>query len=342
MPWDEIQGQARAVNLIRRAVESAHLHHAYLLAGEEGVGKELLARLVAQAANCEADAPLRPCGLCAACAGIARGNYTDVFWVRPQSELVARGLVNKGDLEGAPSREIRVDEVRQLARRLSFALTRGRRKVVIVSPADALNERAQNALLKTLEEPPRDTTFFLITASPDQLLPTVRSRCARVNLVPLAASIIEKKLVAQGVPQPVAAARAARSEGSLARALHLTAEEIASHDDLLARLEAALHAPDEREALDLAEDLGEREPALRAVEALFGRTRDLLVAQAQGAPAPLSPVRLLQQHDLCRDVLDVLRQNGNSRLQLERLLLLLRELRAAPAQRPAQAGGARG
>jgi DNA polymerase-3 subunit delta' len=342
MPWDEIQGQARAVNLLRRAVESAHLHHAYLLAGEEGVGKELLARLVAQAANCEAAAPARPCGACAACTGIVRGNYTDVFWVRPQSELVARGQVNKGDLEGTPSREIRVDEVRQLARRLSFALTRGRRKVAIVSPADALNERAQNALLKTLEEPPSDTTFFLVTANPDQLLPTIRSRCARVNLVPLAASIIEKKLVAQGVPQVAAAARAARAEGSLQRALHLTAEEIAAHDDLLSRLEAALHAPDERDALDLAEDLGEREPAARAVEALFGRTRELLVAQAQGGPSPLSPVRLLQQHDLCRESLDVLHQNGNPRLQLERLLLLLRELRAAPVQRPAQAGGARG
>jgi DNA polymerase III subunit delta' len=336
MPWDEIQGQERAQRLLRRAIEGGHLHHAYLLAGAEGVGKELLARLVAQACNCEQPEALRPCGTCPACAAIARGTYTDVFWVRPQSELVARGLLNKGDLESAPSREIRVDEVRQLARRLSFALTRGRRKVAIVAPADALNERAQNALLKTLEEPPADTTFFLVTANPDQLLPTVRSRCARLNLVPLEAAIIEKRLLAQGVPQAAAAARAARAEGSLARALALTAEEIAAHDDLLARLEGTLHAPDEREALDLAEELAEREPALQAAEALFERTRELLVAQARGAPAPLPPARLLRQHDLCKEALEALEQNGNARLQLERLLLSLRELRAAP-----KAGGAR-
>ena len=355
MPWDEIQGQERAVRLLRRAVSGGHLHHAYLLAGEEGVGKELLARRVAQAANCEAPGgpAVWPCGACAACKGIARGNYTDVFWVRPQSELVARGLVNKGDLEGTPSREIRVDEVRQLARRLSFALTRGRRKVVIVSPADALNERAQNALLKTLEEPPPDTTFLLLTAQPDQLLPTVRSRCARIALVPLTEALIARRLQASGVPEALAQARAARAEGSLGRALRLSAEELAGHHQILHSLEAALHAPDERAALDFAEEQAERDPARAAAAALLERTRSLLVAQAQGAGSPasasvLGPALLLQQHALCAEVLQALEQNGNPRLQLERLLLSLRELRqpvsppsAGPALAPSpKAGGA--
>ena len=338
MPWHEIEGQDRAVRLLRRALDGRQLHHAYLIAGGEGVGKELLARLLAQAANCEADVPARPCGACPTCAAILRGIYTDVFWVRPQSELVARGLINKGDLEGAASREIRVDEVRTLARRLSFALTSGRRKIVVIAPADALNERAQNALLKTLEEPPADTTFLLLTANPDQLLPTVRSRCARLTLVPLTEALIARRLQAHGVPETAALARAARSEGSLGRALTLSAEELAKHDDLLQLLELTLHAPDERDALDFAEGQAEREPAHAAVTLLLERTRTLLVEQALGTSGPgavgLSAALLLRQHALCCEVLAALEQNGNPRLQLERLLLSLRDLRQKPAPAP--------
>src|SRR5947208_2279109 len=117
MRWEEIAGQDRAVRLLRGALERGQPHHAYLLAGPAGVGKELLARLFAQAANCESDPESRPCGSCAACAAIARGIHPDVLRVMPQSEAVARGLLSRADLDAAPSREIRVDEVRALSRR---------------------------------------------------------------------------------------------------------------------------------------------------------------------------------------------------------------------------------
>lgn len=328
MPWTEIAGQERAVRLVRRALAAGHLHHAYLVVGPEGVGKELLARLAAQAANCEAGETERPCGACPACAQILRGSFADVFFVRPQSDWVARGTVNKGDLEGAPSREIRVDEVRQLARRLSFALVRGRRKVAIVSPADALNERAQNALLKTLEEPPPQTTFFLVTAQPDLLLPTVRSRCARLPLGPLPDEVVAARLQAGGVPAAEALERAKAAAGSLGQALALSGEALRARQELLEKAAAALDAPDERDALDLADALAEREPAAELAGALAGRVRDDLVARAEGDGAGASPPVLLRAHELVREVREALEQNGNPRLQLERLLLGLRELRA--------------
>src|SRR5438105_3953882 len=139
MRWDDIFGQDRAVRLMRTALGRGQAHHAYLLAGPEGVGKELLARTFAQAADCEAEDPAaRPCNACGNCAAITRGNFPDVAWVMPLSAMVARGLVSRADLESAPSKEIRVDEIRALAKRLSFAALRGRRKVAIVSPADAM------------------------------------------------------------------------------------------------------------------------------------------------------------------------------------------------------------
>jgi DNA polymerase-3 subunit delta' len=337
MGWDEIAGQARAVRQLRTALERGQPHHAYLLTGPAGVGKDLLSRLFAQAANCEAAAERRPCGVCISCSAIARGSHPDVQWVRPQSELVARGVLSKADFEAAPSRDIRVDEVRQLARRLSLAAATGRRKVAVLEPADALNERAQNALLKTLEEPPPATSFVLVTAHADVLLPTVRSRCQRVQLQPLPDELIAQLLERHGVPAAEAQARAAAAHGSLGQALALTAEELHKRGQVRASIDQALQSPDEREALDLAEAFADRERA----EELAQQIREILhLRLVQFAPSPgepAGPQRLLRGHDLCDRVVEALEQNGNGRLQLERLLLGLRELGAPAAQ-----GGARG
>ncbi len=341
MRWEDIVGQERAVRPLRAALERDQLHHAYLLAGPPGVGKELVARTLAQAANCEAeDTRARPCGSCGHCVAIARGNFPDVQWILPQSELVARGLVSKADLEGAPSKEIRVDEVRALSRRLSFAALRGRRKIAALIPADALNERAQNTLLKTLEEPPPATTFLLVSANPDALLPTIRSRCARVQLGPVPEALILQRLVRDGVAETEARERAARAQGSFSQALSDPGER----RSVIEAFERALAAPDEREALDLADQHSDREAAARVAVVIEAWTRDLLVAQA-GAPreqleardlfdtaaqlgARLPPFTLLSQARLCQEVLEALVQNGNGRLQLERLFLGARELRA--------------
>src|SRR5438445_4425623 len=285
MPWNEIAGQSRAVRLLRGALDRGQPHHAYLLAGPAGVGKELLARLFAQAANCEAAEEQRPCGSCPSCAAIARGVHPDVFWVMPQSEAIARSLLSRADLEAAPSRDIRVDEVRALSRRLSLAAVLGRRKIAVLVPAEALNERAQNTLLKTLEEPPPSTTFLLVTEHPDALLATVRSRRARVQLAPLPADVLVDLLVKQGAPASDARARAARAEGSLGRALAMDEEELDRRRQLVERVESAVSAADERDALDLAESSGERDAAARVASAVNAWTRDQLVAQA-GLPAP--------------------------------------------------------
>ena len=322
---------------LRGALERGNAHHAYLLAGPEGVGKELLARTFAQATNCEVeDVSARPCGACASCRGIERGNFPDVTVLMPQTEMLARGLIARADLEGAPSKEIRVDDVRALARRLSFAALRGRRKIAIVTPADALNERAQNTLLKTLEEPPPGTTFLMISANPDALLPTIRSRCARVQLGPVPEDVLVARLVRDGTPAAEAKERAARAEGSFSRALAAQGQ----WGELLAGVESALGSDDERAALDLAEAYGERDAALEVADAVHAWTRDVLVAQAGGVPemrelaakaneiaASVAPRALLAQAELCADVIEALRQNGNGRLQLERLLIGARELR---------------
>ncbi|HEX9401927.1 MAG TPA: DNA polymerase III subunit delta' [Anaeromyxobacter sp.] len=197
MPFSELIAQDRALSPLRSALRRGTLHHAYLFGGPEGVGKARAARLLAQAANCEGDgtAPRDDaCGVCGPCRKIAKGVHPDVLVLAEEREMAKRGAWEpKGGR--SPSRDIVVDQVRDLVdRRLAMKRYEGRRRFVIVDPADAMNPQAQNALLKTLEEPPDGTTLVLVASSPDALLPTIRSRCARVTFGPLPDDFIQARL----------------------------------------------------------------------------------------------------------------------------------------------------
>jgi hypothetical protein len=174
-------------------------------------------------------------------------------------------------------------------------------------------------------------------------LPTIRSRCARVQLGPVAEELIFQRLLRDGIAEPEARERAARAQGSFSQALADPGER----RSVIEAFERALSAPDERDALDLAAEHSERDAAASVAVAIEAWTRDLLVAQA-GAPkqlleardlfdtaaqlgARLPPSTLLAQAGLCAEVIEALGQNGNGRLQLERLLLGARELRSRGA-----------
>src|SRR5512133_886835 len=202
MPFSEVIAQERALSSLRSALRRGTLHHAYLFGGPEGVGKARVARLLAQAANCDGGQPgpggyrEDPCGVCAACHKIEKG-------IHPDGTVLAeeRVMVKAGRWEAksgrSPSKDIVVDQVRDLVdHRLSLRRFEGRRRFVVIDPADALNPQAQNALLKTLEEPPDDTTLVLVASSPDALLPTIRSRCARLAFAPLPDRLVQEKLAA--------------------------------------------------------------------------------------------------------------------------------------------------
>jgi DNA polymerase-3 subunit delta' len=194
MPFSELKTQDRAVSSLRSALRRGAVHHAYLFAGPEGAGKGRAALLLAQAANCEggpdeqASGRDDPCGACGPCRKIERGVHPDVLVLRDERAMTKAG---RWEPKGGrtPSKDIVVDQVRDVVdRRLALKRFEGRRRFVIVDPADAMNPQAQNALLKTLEEPPPDTTLVLVASSPDSLLPTIRSRCLRVPFAPLPAA----------------------------------------------------------------------------------------------------------------------------------------------------------
>lgn len=159
----DLVGQDSIVRTLRNAIKLDRVAHAYLFSGPRGTGKTTTARLLAKAVNClDADPDQRPCNRCVACVAINNGSTTDIIEIDAAS--------NRG-----------IDDIRELRERVKFAPTMLRTKFYIVDEAHQITGAAANAFLKTLEEPPPHTKFILATTDPEQLLPTIVSRCQRFD-----------------------------------------------------------------------------------------------------------------------------------------------------------------
>ena len=222
MKVQEFEGHGPEIEHLLRSARAGRLVHAYLFCGARGCGKTTLARLLAQALFCGAGEAERPCGHCPACKRFLSGNHPD-----------ARTVAPKG-------RSIGVDDVRELIDYLSRRPYEGGWHVAIIERAEKMTPSAQNALLKTLENPPEDTVFFLLTETPGALLSTVRSRARLVRVSPLTREACAEALVRRGVEAKRAARLAGLAHGSVGRALELGSD--AGFEALLARSLTSLAA----------------------------------------------------------------------------------------------------
>jgi len=166
---------------------------ALLLAGPRGVGKGALAQAWAQALLCEAPQPDgAACGSCAACHWFETGGHPDFRLVTLQEKAGKEG-------ETRMATAIEVDQAREAVDFVQLSTYRAGFRVVLVDPADSLNLAAANALLKVLEEPPLNTVFVLVSDQPRRLLPTIRSRCTRLDIGLPPVELAQQWLVGQGV-----------------------------------------------------------------------------------------------------------------------------------------------
>ncbi|CAG9171524.1 DNA polymerase III subunit delta' [Cupriavidus respiraculi] len=160
------------------------LPHALLIHGQQGIGKRDLAMHFAQGLLCDTPLPDgQPCGTCSACHWFGQGNHPDFNVVRPEAmEGAADGEADEGGKKKAPSKVIRMEQVRGLIDAVGVGTHRAGHRVVVVYPLDALQTEGANALLKTLEEPPPATVFLLVTDRLDRVLPTILSRCRQFSV----------------------------------------------------------------------------------------------------------------------------------------------------------------
>ena len=175
--FDDIVGQAHVTRTLKNAVEQNRLAHAYLFVGPRGTGKTSTARILAKALNCVKGqtSTVKPCGKCDNCQEIAAGNSLDVI-----------------ELDAASNRGI--DDVRELRDNVRYAPAKSRFKIYIIDEVHMLTKEAANALLKTLEEPPKHVIFCLATTEPEKLPITILSRCQRFDLHRIATNLIAQQL----------------------------------------------------------------------------------------------------------------------------------------------------
>jgi DNA polymerase-3 subunit delta' len=185
-----------------RATLHQHRGHALLVHGAPGDGAWDFGLALAQGWLCEGDDARRPCGHCAACNLVRSWTHPDFGWLVPQDVALAREMPVQVDERRKPSRQIRVDEVREALDALTSTSGRGRGRALVLFPGEALNAVAASALLKSLEEPPQGTRIVICAAEPARLLPTIRSRCQRLSLPRPTADEAVRWLQAGGVESP--------------------------------------------------------------------------------------------------------------------------------------------
>lgn len=207
--FDELVGQQRPVRVLAGILAKREIPHAFLFTGIDGVGKRTAAMLFAMALNClthaEGGGPVHePCGECRSCRAVISGAHPFVTLVEPVGGV------------------IKIDRIREIVRRISFRPPGAGTRVIIIADAHRMNPEAANALLKSLEEPPPQTIFFLTAENVSDLLPTVVSRCSHVRFNPVPPEAVETFIRDRyQLDKENARLVAAMSEGSIAKALDI-------------------------------------------------------------------------------------------------------------------------
>jgi len=310
---EPLLGHTDVLERLHAQFERDRLHHALLLEGPRGVGKRRLAYWLALAVNCERSPGLgRFCGTCGTCRPILARRHPDVVLVEPDTTKAAR--------------TIPVEAIREVIRQAQYHRYSARQRFVILDPAEAMQEPAANALLKTLEEPPDGTGFLVVTHNAKALLPTIRSRCQRVRLGTVPTSEIRAWLEARGVAHAETAARWA--QGCPGRALSYASEDpeaqLAQRDALLAVIDGPLPevfefsgkltrggrqvwAPKVDRLLEFGEELLRDTAVLATGEPVAVLHADLRKRLAEWSERlwPRGVERLAQAIQACRDDLEV-------------------------------------
>ncbi len=326
MPFDAIIGHEQPKRILQAALRNNRLAHALLFHGEDRIGKRHLARVLAQAVNCEAAPPPDPpdaCGACRSCRQIEIGSHPDV------TILTATG--DKGETE----------QTREIESRFIYRPLVGQRKIVILDNADLLRHEAANALLKTIEEPPPDSLIILVSGRPEALLPTIRSRCQGIRFAPLAINEVQETIrKRRGLSDADARFLAMVSGGRLGLALEADPETLRAERAEFLRLVSPASVESIGGLLAACESVGKSDQAEAALGWLAAWFRDLAVVKVGGdrdrllnadrsseldaLASRLTPEKILDLAAFVESMERGLERNLNKQLMLEGLLLRLR------------------
>ena len=324
--FSEIVGHEQIKEHMQAAIRDKKPFHAYLFQGEEGVGKEALARTFAAGLQCQSESTDKPCKECVSCRQMESGNQPDVIWVTREKASLG------------------VDEIReQLCNTMDIKPFSSPYKIYLVPEAEKMTEAAQNALLKTIEEPPEYGIVILMTSNISALLPTIQSRCLTMAFRPLSTAVVESFVKEHcQVPDYQARASAAFAQGNLGKAMrYAKSEDFIERKDHIISLLRHVEQMDLSEMLAVIKDLGTRKDEVRDYidlmvlwyrdVLLFKATKDINQLLFQDEASYISREASHRSYEKIEEILQAfekakvrLRANVNFDITMELMLLTLK------------------
>ena len=320
--FTEIVGHEQIKEHMQAAIRDKKPFHAYLFQGEEGVGKEALARTFAAGLQCQSESADKPCKECVSCRQMESGNQPDVIWVTREKASLG------------------VDEIReQLCNTMDIKPFSSPYKIYLVPEAEKMTEAAQNALLKTIEEPPEYGIVILMTSNISALLPTIQSRCLTMEFRPLSTAVVESYVKEHcQVPDY----QAAFAQGNLGKAMrYAKSEDFIERKDHIISLLRHVEQMDLSEMLAVIKDLGTRKDEVRDYidlmvlwyrdVLLFKATKDINQLLFQDEASYISREASHRSYEKIEEILQAfekakvrLRANVNFDITMELMLLTLK------------------
>ena len=324
--FSEIVGHEQIKEHMQAAIRDKKPFHAYLFQGEEGVGKEALARTFAAGLQCQSESAEKPCKECVSCRQMESGNQPDVIWVTREKASLG------------------VEEIReQLCNTMDIKPFSSPYKIYLVPEAEKMTEAAQNALLKTIEEPPEYGIVILMTSNISALLPTIQSRCLTKEFRPLSTAVVESYVKEHcQVPDYQARASAAFAQGNLGKAMrYAKSEDFIERKDHIISLLRHVEQMDLSEMLAVIKELGTRKDEVRDYidlmvlwyrdVLLFKATKDINQLLFQDEASYISREASHRSYEKIEEILQAfekakvrLRANVNFDITMELMLLTLK------------------
>ena len=332
MGFQAVYGHKKQIEILVKVLTGDKIPHAYLFTGIGGIGKKLVALKLAQALQCRLSDD-GPCDHCVPCRKIIEGNHPDVMLLQPEEKY------------------IKIEQVRELKKKLGFKPFEGNKSVCIIDGADKMNVAAANSLLKTLEEPPAETHLILLAENVRSVVPTIISRCQKLKFNPLSSSDIEKILIDEkNFSREEVHAATLIAEGSPGKAITFTKTFPREERDKLVAAFAGIGRVEE--AFSLAETLTKKEQVEKLMESLeilkfylrdivvmkLKVKRDQIINKDQLKSIEDKATRhtleeLLNMVDAVTKTEAALAMNSNKRLSIENLFIQLIHERKVLCQR---------
>lgn len=323
MSLQDVPGQARAKRFLKQLIRVDHVPHALLFSGMAGIGKAVVAREFTKALNCLAAQDRDACDHCISCRKIDGDLHPDLVWVTSDGAF------------------IKLDQIRELRKRVRFRPFEGAWRVIVIQDAQKLRDESANALLKMLEEPPKQNIIILLVLEPQMLLPTIVSRCCHVRFQPLEDDWIEQHLIdTHQIPPDRAREVAQLAEGSVERAKWLVEENrILQWQEILGNIQN-LHKMSMIEFFGLMTRWSQKSEDLEQdLECIKLWLRDIILSRLISDYRPslavddipkgirnASAQRLFSLYDQIEEAVQNLRRNANKQLTLEGICLAMKDI----------------